>query len=131
MDVDKKEVGQRIKSIRLSLGYTLEEFGSKMNPTASDSIVSRWEKGVSIPNNGRLVDIAFYGQISVDELLYGTDTNTRIMNDFIEWAENDMFIEADKEFELGENHFYSPSHIGAMDLAKRFINEKIGGTNNE
>lgn len=71
MDIDKQAVGQLIKSIRLSLGYTMREFGGKFSPLASDSVVSRWERGKSIPNPKRLSDIAFYGQISVDELLYG------------------------------------------------------------
>ena len=72
MIVDKKSVGQRIKSIRLSLGMTQEEFGSKLNPVANKAVVSKWERGESITTfPSRLSDIAFYGQISVDELLLG------------------------------------------------------------
>lgn len=70
MEVNKKQVGQRVKSIRLSLGKNLGEFG-KLVGGASDSIVSRWEKGVSIPNNKRLKKIAELGNISIDQLLYG------------------------------------------------------------
>lgn len=70
MEVDKKDVGQRIKSIRLSKGMTLEEFGKLFG--ASRGNVSLWEKGSSIPNNERLKQISEMGSLSVDELLYGT-----------------------------------------------------------
>ena len=67
-----KSFGVRVKVIRKSLGLTMKEFGIRMgNPVASDSIVSRWEKGKSFPNNERLKRIAEIGDISVEELLYG------------------------------------------------------------
>ena len=50
---------------------TLEDFGDLLNPPASDSIVSRWERGVSLPSNERTKQIAKEGNITVDELLYG------------------------------------------------------------
>ena len=62
--------GKKIKSIRMQRGETMKEFGSNFNPPASDSIVSRWERAISIPNNERLKKIAELGEISVDELLY-------------------------------------------------------------
>lgn len=69
--IDKKAVGQHIKRIRLEMGYTLKEFGSLFKPAAADSLVSRWERGVSLPNSQRLSDIAFHSQMSGDELLHG------------------------------------------------------------
>lgn len=71
MKPDKKRVGGRIQAIRISLGYTLEEFGKKLNPIASDSIVSRWERGISLPNKGRLLSIAKLGGVSTEYLLFG------------------------------------------------------------
>lgn len=70
-EINKKAVGERIKRIRLEMGYTTEEFGEKMKTKANRSLVSAWENGRYIPNAERLADIAFYGQISVDELLHG------------------------------------------------------------
>jgi transcriptional regulator with XRE-family HTH domain len=72
--VDKKEVGRRIKKIRLEMGYTLEEFGKLYK--ASKGVVNNWEKGRNLPNKQRLSDIAFYGQMSVDELLNGKRETT-------------------------------------------------------
>lgn len=70
MEVSNKDVGARIKSIRQKLGKTTKEFGSLVG-NASDSLVSRWERGVNLPNNKRIKAIASIGGISVSELLYG------------------------------------------------------------
>ncbi|MBF6625733.1 helix-turn-helix transcriptional regulator [Aerococcaceae bacterium zg-BR9] len=86
METDKKQVGQRIKSIRLSKGMTLEEFGKLFD--ASKSIASRWEKGVSLPNPERLKQIAKIGDVTVDELLYGSLHN-RITEMFYDELEKD------------------------------------------
>lgn len=71
MDIDKIALGHRIKSIRLEKSMNLKEFGFYIDNT-SDSIVSRWEKGKSVPNAKRLKLIANAGGISVNELLYGS-----------------------------------------------------------
>lgn len=70
MDIDKKRVGNMIKKIRISHGLTMEEFGTKVD-NAHKSLVSKWEKGMSLPNNNRLKIIADLGQISIEEVLYG------------------------------------------------------------
>ncbi|WP_065580946.1 helix-turn-helix domain-containing protein [Staphylococcus hominis] len=71
---NKKEVGNRIKLIRLNNSDNLREFGEKID-NAADSIVSRWEKGKSLPNSKRLKLISEIGDVSVDYLLYGNPIN--------------------------------------------------------
>lgn len=71
MEVDKKEVGKRIKSIRIKLKETTAEFAEHFTPPASNSLVSRWERGVNLPNNERIEVISKLGNMSVEELLYG------------------------------------------------------------
>lgn len=75
MERNKKEVGNRIKMIRQSLGMTMAEFGALVDKKApaSDSIVSRWEKGTSIPSSKRLKTIAELGNTTVAYLLRPTD----------------------------------------------------------
>lgn len=70
--INKKLVGLRIKNIRTTLFYTLEEFGNLKGIEAGKSNVSTWERGSSIPNITRLGVIAQYGNITVNELLYGS-----------------------------------------------------------
>lgn len=67
---DKKNIGLRIKSIRQNLGMTLEEFGKLLN--AGKSNVRKWEIGASLPNPERIKNIAKLGNMTVDELLYGS-----------------------------------------------------------
>lgn len=71
---NKQEVGNRIRLIRLNNSDNLREFGEKID-NAADSIVSRWEKGKSLPNSKRLKLISEIGDVSVDYLLYGNPIN--------------------------------------------------------
>ena len=70
-DIRKEKIGLRIKQIRKGLGLTMKEFGEKFDPPASDSIVSRWERGISVPSNERLTSIAELGNISTFYLTTG------------------------------------------------------------
>lgn len=63
-----ENAGRRIREIRKNLGLTLKEFGEKLDPPASDSLVSRWERNVNAPNRERMKQIAELGNINVNEL---------------------------------------------------------------
>ncbi|WP_303266007.1 helix-turn-helix domain-containing protein [Staphylococcus hominis] len=76
-NVNKKEVGKRIKRIRQNKGMNLEEFGKLFS--VSKSNVSKWESGANLPNSERLHTIAKLNNQTVDELLYG-DFEDYIMN---------------------------------------------------
>ena len=73
-DIDKVAVGQRIKRMRLEMGYNKTEFGKMFKATGS--LVYKWEQGMVLPNEKRLSDIAFYGQMNVNELLTGKKETT-------------------------------------------------------
>lgn len=70
MQRNAKEIGYSIKLIRKQLGLTMEEFGYLFDPPASQSIVSRWEKGVSVPNNQRMKRISELGNTTVADLIF-------------------------------------------------------------
>lgn len=61
-------LGEKIKNHRLNKGMNLREFGEYIDNT-SDSIVSRWEKNLSVPKAKRLKLIADDMNITVTELL--------------------------------------------------------------
>lgn len=67
MEINK--IGKKIKSIRINKKENAEDFGKRFDPPASQSLVSRWERGVNLPNNARLKAIADIAGISVDDLL--------------------------------------------------------------
>lgn len=75
-------IGQRIKKIRVSRNETLEQFANAIQITANNSIkttksnVSKWEKGLNIPNDIALNAIAEIGGVSVDYLMGISDSET-------------------------------------------------------
>jgi transcriptional regulator with XRE-family HTH domain len=69
MDIDNITVGQKIKKIRINQGLNQDEFGVLID-NAHKSLVSKWEKGMSLPNKSRLRLIADIAKITVDELVF-------------------------------------------------------------
>lgn len=74
---EKKELAYRINLIRILRNETLEEFAEQIKKKTNFKIkttksnVSKWEKGLNVPNDITLNAIAELGDISIDELLYG------------------------------------------------------------
>lgn len=81
------QVGGRIKQIRLSLGDSMEKFGTRFN--TSKGTVNNWEKGRNLPNKENLKKIADLGGMTVTELLHGNLENL-IKN---ELEKHELFIE--------------------------------------
>ena len=71
-NVNKVKVGERIFNIRNSFNLTLEQFGKDKDINAERSNVSKWERGATLPNRSRLEAIAKKGNMTVNELLYGS-----------------------------------------------------------
>lgn len=57
-------VRKQIRSLRLSLGETMEEFGTRFN--TSKGTINNWEKGRNLPNKENLLKIANLLDISVE-----------------------------------------------------------------
>lgn len=70
-------LGSRIKQHRQDKGLNMREFGELID-NASDSIVSRWEKDISKQNAKRLKLIADDMNITVTELLNGSEKDGNI-----------------------------------------------------
>ena len=51
---------------------TLEQFGKDKDINAERSNASKWERGATLPNRSRLKAIAKKGNMTVNELLYGS-----------------------------------------------------------
>ena len=61
-------VGKQIRSLRLSLGETMEEFGTRFN--TSKGTINNWEKGRNLPNKESLLKIAILLDTTVEDLLH-------------------------------------------------------------
>ncbi|MDL0112072.1 helix-turn-helix domain-containing protein [Mammaliicoccus sciuri] len=97
MDLNKEKVGSRIKSIRLSNGYTMEEFGQLID-NANKSLVSKWERGASFPNKHRIKIICEFGKCSISYLLYGSyeELIKGLINDYFENHSELDFLDKDE-----------------------------------
>ena len=76
--INNQAVGKRIKEIRTNhfdKKITLEEFGKLLSPPAIRPLVSKWEKGLNLPNEERLIQIAKIGNVTTDYLLFGKQLN--------------------------------------------------------
>ena len=66
--------GARISRLRKQAGYTQAGLAERLG--ISYQAVSSWERGASMPDIGKLLDLAGALQTSVDYLLSGEDANT-------------------------------------------------------
>lgn len=73
-------VGQKIKTIRLDNGLTMEQFGKLFN--TSKGTVNNWEKGRNLPNKENLVIISEMGGQSVTELLDNNDSISLTISEY-------------------------------------------------
>lgn len=71
MFLNKEDVGKRILQIRKKYGYSMQKFGEIIDNAPKGSVNS-WEKGVNLPNEKRLKQIATLGNMTLNELLYGS-----------------------------------------------------------
>ena len=99
----KKSIGKNIKNIRLSMGLTLDEFGGRFVPTASSSIVSKWERGVSTPSPARLKKLAELANTTVDVIL--TSTTDKMFLEQLNDIQEYYTVNQDK-FEQDLSNFY-------------------------
>lgn len=132
VDIIKTQVGARIKLARLNKGMTLEEFGKLFG--AGKSNVSKWEKGASLPNNERLLQISKFAGISVSELLYGSERNyviqliEKILKNFyyIEKIDSDTLHELyNRMHSISSLDEYSLTVISLYQLEKETIDSYI------
>lgn len=112
MLINKKEVGQRIRTIRLEKNYTLKEFGELLDTKIA--AVSNWEKGRNLPAKDRMKKIALLGNVSVNYLLKGT------LKDYVlSLIRNDLSSDNSKLYSTVENFltFYDEKFIDFQNAA--------------
>ena len=84
--MDKEKIGLFIKELRKEKNQTQRELAEKLHVT--DKAVSKWERGLSIPDTAILPDLARELDISIHELLQG-ERNT---SDIIETAQAEKLL---------------------------------------
>lgn len=127
LDRQKKRTASIINHIRRNLGLTMKEFGQKFNPPASDSIVSRWERGISLPNNQRLKKIAELGEISVETILSGDPFEKMSIEEIEEFLQEKieaLTVEDEDEISLNKiGKEIAEGKVFTLDPDQRLSNE--------
>ena len=116
--VNKLNTGLRIKQIRSNLGDTLEEFGKRIE--ADKSNILRWEQGKTLPNKQRLKAISILGNISLNELIYGS------IDEFLENNIEELIKESDYPIDLTSNKSNEKFKREVIDYVLLRLNEYSG-----
>lgn len=113
-------LGQKIKELRMDKGLTMEEFGKLFD--ASKSIVSRWERDISVPNEKRLKHIAKLAGKSVSEFVYGVPS-AHTFQQLIEYLEEKR--EEFRAYGYSDDSIYSAflgGHVNILNKIKEWEN---------
>lgn len=70
MKIEDKQRGARLEALRSAKGISQIELAKKLG-YKSDSTISKWEAGMSIPTGGKLVEIAKLLSTTTDYILFG------------------------------------------------------------
>ncbi|HBA5599862.1 TPA: helix-turn-helix domain-containing protein [Enterococcus faecium] len=109
MKPNPSEAGKRIKQLRLSCGFTMEELGRKID-NSPRATISNWERGTNLPNPQKLK-------------LLSTITNSTI--DWIKWGTLEEYITSyliDIGYELYIKDFPEIPHKVFNDIQERYSN---------
>lgn len=107
MKPNPSEAGKRIKQLRLSCGFTMEELGRKID-NSPRATISNWERGTNLPNPQKLK-------------LLSTITNSTI--DWIKWGTLEEYITSyliDIGYELYIKDFPEIPHKVFKDIQERY-----------
>ena len=92
--MDLNKIGKFIANLRKEKKLTQEELAEKLLVT--DRAVSKWERGLSLPDAGKMLDLCTILGISVNELLNGE----RIKMEDFKGKSEELIIELSKQEEI-------------------------------
>lgn len=118
-----KLLGENIKALRKSKGFTQEEFASLIG--VSFQAVSKWERGDSYPDITYLPTISKILNVSIDELLGNTDSYSeneieqylKLYDNYTFENQKEVYQEFDKAAKLYPNDFRI--QVRYMDLINK------------
>ena len=108
------EIADRLQKLRKENGYSQEELADKLG--ISRQAVSKWERAESSPDTDNLIVLARLYNVSLDELLYDTESTEEIKDRVIDRGqsekEKDQIILTDDE---GQTLKIKDGHMRAFD----------------
>jgi len=92
--MDLIKIGKFISSLRKDKNLTQEQLAEKLYVT--DRAVSKWERGLSLPDAGKMIDLCSILSISVNELLNGEKIDMKDYKD----KSDELLLELIKQEEV-------------------------------
>lgn len=111
--LNNNKVGQRITSLRKERGYTQEQMAEILHVTGQ--AVSKWEKGHALPDTSLLPVLAEILKTSIDRLLTGEDTGTKISP-------------YDEQYEKQE-YYWGLEHSILAEMTVNLVDDKLNKCN--
>lgn len=71
----QEEIGKRIASFRKQNNMTQEQLGEKL--CVSGKTISKWERGISLPDITLIIELSNLLNVTVNELLIGKDNSSK------------------------------------------------------
>ena len=106
--MDLIKIGKFIADCRKKKSITQEELAEKLNIT--DRAVSKWERGLSLPDAGKMIDLCNILEINVNELLNGERID---MKDY-EKKNEELLLELAKQDELKNKKMITDMYVLAI-----------------
>ena len=103
--MDLIKIGKFIADCRKKKSITQEELAEKLNIT--DRAVSKWERGLSLPDAGKMIDLCNILEINVNELLNGERID---MKDY-EKKNEELLLELAKQDELKNKKMITDMYV--------------------
>ncbi len=66
----KQYIGEQIKKLRVGMGLSAEQLGSKLDPPRSSSTITSWERGRTQPDGDTLIDLCIIFGVDISEFFY-------------------------------------------------------------
>ena len=120
------EIANRLQKLRKENGYSQEELADKLG--ISRQAVSKWERAESSPDTDNLIILARLYNMSLDELLYDTESS----DDIRQRTKDSICLTDDEEqsviFKDGSIEFKNPDGTNAYIDKRRIILSIIDAT---
>ena len=113
--MDLKKIGSFIADCRKKKNITQEQLAEKLHIT--DRAVSKWERGLSLPDVDKMLDLCNILDINVNELLNGEKIN---MKDY-EKKTDELLLELAKQEELKNKRMITDMYVLAITTVLFYI----------
>ena len=131
--MDTRKVGMAIKTLRLNAGYTQHQIADLMGVT--DQAVSKWERGLSVPDVAIVTKLSLLLNVDVDNLLEGNITYLdKTWQGLLILKENDEIFSGSEAYGKPLVYFYlsyfmlagiSEIYISCGERDKRYIRDAV------